>query len=56
MSQANHSIYKGHLLLKPNEYRIVILLRCITNENKEKAKSHFEYCNNNIKYCKCIPK
>ena len=54
MSETTHSIYKGHLLLRPDEFRIVILFRYITNENQKKAKMHYANCNNQLKNCKCI--
>ena len=53
MFQAKHSIYEGHLWLKPQEFRTVILFRYVIDLNQQIAKLHFKNCNNKLENCKC---
>ena len=50
----NHSISKGTLCLKQEQYRLVILIRSVWQKNKNQAKNHLTVCKNNeLLNCNC---
>ena len=53
MHQARHSIAKNDLILYPNEYRIVLILRHVKSVNVKEAFQHYMVCKNDETKCSC---
>ena len=43
---SRHSISKGTLCLQPGDYRLIILIRGVSQKNKNQADHHLRVCKN----------
>ena len=49
-----HAIARRHLIMRPGQWRLAIMLRICTKEANAEVLKHFKNCKNNDFYCQCI--